>query len=194
MLRTFVDLNGNIQYLPINSDFNIYYSTMIPDPYPNSSIIIKKNPDIIYSDSDSPIKTVTIIPRTNYYTSNSIYDVNNDPELRRITTYMFNKFKDTWLPFSFIKLQKYLKNENGKIEFIKNMSEYDNKVENDDLKIDFILDNVFGKHEMVKFLDKFVRNNNVNWYDLKNKHIDTIKNNLYEKIKNTLKKIVIKKL
>ena len=195
MFRTFVDLNGNIQYFPLTTDLNIYYNNIIPDPYSNSSIFIKKNPDIIYSESDSPLNSITIIPKQTYYASNTIYDVNNDPDLRRrITTYFYNKYIDNWLPFSFIKLQKYLKNENGKIDFIKNMSEYDNKVDNDDLKIDFILDNIFGKHEIVKFLDKFVRNNNVNWYDLKTKHIDRIKNDLYEKIKNLIKKIVIKKL
>ena len=164
MYRTFVDLYGNIQYIPITNDYNMYYNNIIPDPYSNSSIFIQKNPEIIYSDSESLINSITIIPKPMYYSSNTIYDVNNDPDLRRrITTYFYNKFKDTWLPFSFIKLQKYLKNENGKIEFIKNMSDYDSKIENDDLKIDFILDNIFGKHEIVKFLDKFVRNNNVNF-------------------------------
>ena len=201
MLRTFLDIYGNIQYVPFTSGYinynnitDLYYSNIIQDPYSNSSLIIKKNPDIIYTtESESPSNIITVIPRQTYYKTNPTLDVNNDPDLRkRISSYMYNKFKNIWLPFSFIKLQKYLKNENGKIIFIKNMSEYDNnKTENDDLKIEFILDNVFGKHEVVKFLDKFVRNHNVNWYDLKTKHIDKIKNDLYEKIKNHIKKIVL---
>lgn len=204
MLRTYLDINGNVQYAPFSSGYlnyniinDIYYPSIIQDPYSNSSIIVKKNPDIIYTtESESPLNIITVIPRTTYLSSNTTLDVNNDPDLRkRISSTIYDKYKNVWLPFSFIKLQKYLKNENGKIDFIKNMSDYDNnKTDNDDLKIDFILDNVFGKHEVVKFLDKFVRNYNVNWYDLKTKHIDKIKNDLYDKIKNHLKRIVIDKL
>ena len=196
MIRTIINPNGNIEYLPNISNQSLVLNRMpfltpIIDPYSNSSIIITPDPE---SETDS----YTIFPRSIYqpslYNPRSILDVNNDPELRRrITKYFYEKYKNIWLPFSFIKLQKYLKNEEGKINFIKNINEYDAKIVNDDLKIDFILDNILGKHELLKFLDKFVRTYNVNWYDLK-KYTDKIKYELYDKIKNHMKKIVIRKL
>ena len=182
MLRTFIDLNGNIQYIPNTSDYtNSIYANSF---YTNN---------LIQNNLLDPISYYA--PRPIFYTNSSIVDVNDDPDLRKkICRNIYDKYVNVWLPFSFTKLQKYLINTDGDINFIKNMKEYEQEEKIDDLKIDFILNNVFGKHEVVKFLDKFVRNNNVNWYDLKSKHMDSIKEELYNKLKNHMKKIVIEKL
>ena len=208
MFRTFINQNGNIEYIPINSfsqntilqpaSINPYYNPIIQqpiyvnDPYANSSLIITTSED----DNDY---TFSAYAKPIFYNPTS-YDVNNDPELRkRVVRYFFDKYSTTWLPFSFIKLQKYLVSSNGNIEFIKNINDYNketiiekNIIPSD--KIDFIIDNIFGKHEILVFLDKFVRINNVNWYDLKTKYNDKIKSDLYDKLKNHMKKIVIKQL
>ena len=94
---------------------------------------------------------------------------------------------------SFTKLQKYLKNTNGEITFIKTIDDYEKKIVNDDAKVEFILENIFSKHELLVFLDKYVNKNNVNWYDLKTKHLENIKSELYDKLKNHMKKIIMKK-
>jgi hypothetical protein len=202
MFRTFINSNGNIEYIPINSftqnniTINPYYQNIIPepiytnDPYSNSSLII---------NTESDNYSFSAYPKPISYNSSS-YDVNNDPELRKkVVKYFFHVYSTTWLPFSFTKLQKYLTLSNGNISFIKNINEYNKEttVEKNVVpadKLDFIIDNVFGKHELLVFLDKFVRVHNVNWYDLKTKHYDKVKTELYDKLKNHMKKIVIKQL
>ena len=113
--------------------------------------------------------------------------------------YFFHKYSTIWLPFSYIKLQKYLISVDSNINFIKNINDYNKEISIEQKiipseKIDFIIDNIFGKHELLVFLDKFVRINNLNWYDLKTKYSDKIKSDLYDKLKNHMKKIVIKQL
>lgn len=196
MFRTFVDINGNIQYVPNvtypipTPNAGIFEPVYLNDPYSNSSLIITPT----YSDSDDKsIIGYNVFPRTNLYSNSTLSDVNNDPELRKkVVKYLYEKFATVWLPFSFIKLQRYLKNTNGEITFIKTIGDYEKELVNDDKKIEFILENIFSKHELLVFLDKFVNVNNVNWYDLKTKHIEKIKTQLYDKLKNHMKKIVVK--
>jgi hypothetical protein len=208
MLRTFIDINGNIQYSPFGAYTNqineIYRPVIINEPYPNSSLIVTPS----YSNITT---TTTTTPNTNnntnkvvgynvysrpvFYTNNTISDVNNDPELRKnVLRYIYNKFVNAWLPVTFIKLQKYLKNSNGEITFIKTENEYDKHIINDDAKVNFIVDNIFSKHELLVFLDKFVNKYNLNWYDLKTKHIDRLKSELYDKLKNHMRKFVLRNL
>ena len=195
MLRTFVDINGNIQYVPYNAYTNNVNNIYFNDPYSNSSLIISPS----YSDDDksndkSNLIGYNVLPRPIFYTNSLVSDVNNDPELRKkVVRYFFEKFATVWLPFTFTKLQKYLKNTNGEITFIKTIDDYEKEIVNDDKKVDFILENIFSKHELLVFLDKFVNKNNVNWYDLKTKHIEKIKSELYDKLKNHMKKIIMKK-
>ena len=219
MFRTFINQNGNIEYIPINSlsqntalqpvSFNPYYQNIIPqqpfylnDPYANSSLIITTSEEDI-DDQDNQDNQNSLYfsayQKPVFYNPTS-YDVNNDPELRKkVVKHFFHVYSTTWLPFSFTKLQKYLTLSNGNISFIKNINEYNKEttVEKNVVpadKLDFIIDNVFGKHELLVFLDKFVRVHNVNWYDLKTKHYEKVKTELYDKLKNHMKKIVIKQL
>lgn len=192
MLRSFVDINGNIQYVPFGAYSNYTNSVIQPiyvnEPYANSSLVVTPT----FSDDNESITGYNVFPRPIFYTNSRFSDVNNDPELRKkVVRYFFEKFATVWLPYSFLKLQKYLKNSNGEISFIKTIGDYDKEVVNDDAKIEFILENVFSKHELLVFLDKFVNKNGVNWYDLKTKHVEKIKSDLYDKLKNHMKKIVI---
>jgi len=194
MLRSFVDINGNIQYVPFaaysNQMNSVFQPIYVNDPYSNSSLIVTPT----YSDEQKPnITGYNVYQRPIFYTNPTYSDVNNDPELRKkVVRYLFKKFETAWLPYTFIKLQKYLKNTNGEISFIKTFGEYDKEIINDNAKVEFIIENILTKREFLIFLDKFVNKNNANWYDLKNKHIDKIKYELYDKLKNHMKKIVIK--
>ncbi len=205
MLRTFVDIYGNIQYVPFNAYPNQTNTLLQPiiynDPYANSSLIV--SPD--YSDDNSIIgmsipsglqpsvlNGYNVFQRPIFYTNPIKSDVNNDPELRKkIVRFFFEKFANIWLPQSYIKLQRYLKVSNGQVTFIKTVSDYDKELVNDDKKVEFILENIFSKHELLVFLEKFVNRYNVNWYDLKTKHYEKVKSEIYEKLKNHMKKIVM---
>jgi hypothetical protein len=198
MLRTFIDPNGNIQYISpnmFNQNVPMVQPLLYNDPYSNSSLIITSD-----TNENNTINSFSAFPRPIYYNNSTYTDVNNDPELRKkVVRYFYEKYSTTWLPFSFTKLQKYLVSSNGTVSFISNINDYDKESKNENKnvpsdKIDFIIDNVFGKHELLVFLDKFVRNYNVNWYDLKTKHSDKIKSELYDKLKNHMKKIIIKHL
>lgn len=184
MFRTFVDINGNIQYIPHTT-----YNTPLTNVY---QPVYMNNP--YFTEDDNSIPGYNLLPRPMMY-SNTMSDVNNDPELRKkVVRYFYEKFISVWLPFTFIKLQRYLNNTNDEISFIRNIDDYEKKLVNDDRKIDFIIDNIFSKHELLVFLDKFVNKYNANWYDLKTKHAETIKSELYDKLKNHMKKIVLKKI
>ncbi len=194
MLRTFVDIHGNIQYVPFSSyssqTSGILQPVIVNDPYANSSLVI--TPD--YSD-DNSITGYNVFPRPIFYTNSITSDVNNDPELRKkVVRFFYEKFANIWLSQSYIKLQKYLKVSNGEVTFIKSASDYDKEFVNNDKKVEFILENIFSKHELVVFLDKFVNRYNVNWYDLKTKHYEKVKSELYEKLKNHMRKIVMERL
>lgn len=191
MLRTFVDIYGNIQYVPFspysNQPNGILQPVVYNDPYANSSLVI--SPD--YSDDNSVIG-YNVLPRPIFYTNPIKSDVNNDPELRKkIVKFFYEKFANIWLSQSWIKLQRYLKVSNGEVTFIKSVSDYDKELINDEKKIEFILENIFSKHELLVFLEKFVNRYNVNWYDLKTKHYEKVKSELYDKLKNHMKKIVM---
>lgn len=195
MNRTFIDINGNIQYLPdynnLQDIYNLYY---------NKSIFIQPaqvvRPVIISSDYNLPIFTdykLYSLPVISSY--RSYFDVNNDPELRqKVYKYFYEEYKHMWLIYSFTKLVQFFNNVDDKITLVNSLDEYkNNKCEKDAKKYNFILKNIFGKHEMLVFIDKFVRRNNVNWYDLKKMYKDEIKSEIYYKIKNHLKKLVLKK-
>ncbi len=194
MLRTFVDIYGNIQYVPFSAYPNQTNTVIQPiiynDPYANSSLVV--SPD--YSD-DNSIIGYNVFQRPIFYTNPIKSDVNNDPELRKkVVRFFYEKFANIWLPQSYIKLQKYLKVSNGEVTFIKTIGDYEKELINDDKKIQFILDNVFSKHELLVFLEKFVNRNNVNWYDLKTKHYEKVKSEIYDKLKNHMKKIVLERI
>jgi len=198
MLRTFIDPNGSVQYINANL-LNTNQLNMI-NPFSNYSLFLtqnnQNNKDNKDDDNDN-YNSFLAFPRPIFYTNSNLYNVNNDPELRRkVVSYFFEKYSKTWLPFSFSKLQRYLVSSTNGIEFIKNINDYDKEISNNISaeKIDFIIENVFGKHELLIFLDKFVRVHNLNWYDLKTKHSDKIKDDLYSKIKNHMKKITIEHL
>ena len=200
MLRSFIDQNGNIQYFP-NYNLDIPTTTLnyvplspfgLPQPFLNPMYTPTKE---IYTPSYTLYPRPDVFPIGFVSSSRNISDVNNDPELRKkITKYIYEKYKTVWLPFSFIKLQRYLINKDDVITVIKNINEYEQTTSNDNTKINYILDTIFGKHELLVFLDKFISANNANWYDLKSKFLDQIKYDLYNKIKNHMKKIVLNKL
>jgi hypothetical protein len=135
MLRTFINNIGKIEFIPYIPTVN---NVLVPPKNTNSIIF---NSPIV----NSPIQNLPVI-----YTNNNVVNINDNLDLRKQTTaYFYNKLKNSWLSNSYIKLQKYLKNVDGKIEFIKNINDFDKNIKTDYLKIDFIIDNIFGKHQLL---------------------------------------------
>jgi hypothetical protein len=158
-------------------------------PYADNSIIVQHDNGLVTSS------TTLVPPRAVFRTNPTISDVNDDPELRkRMTKYFFHKFKNDWLYQSLTELQKYLEIKDGQVQFVKSIDSYSKTNESSDQKIKFIHEEVFTKHEMLTFLDKYVRKYNVNWYDLKTKHKHDVQDQLQHKIKNHMKKLVLEKL
>ena len=123
-------------------------------------------------------------PRTIIRTQPTIQsDVNNDPDLRRrVVKYFYEKF-EVWLYGSFKDLGNYFSDNNGNIT-AKQSS--DGMTPN---KAKFILKEVITKSTILKILDKYVRRRNVNWFDLKTKHYDSVKDYIRTKVKSHVKKL-----
>ena len=193
MNRTILDSEGKIQYLP-----NYYNLQDMFDLYYNKSIFIHSRPDtssvIVSSDYNLPslydYKLYSLPVISSYKT---YFDVNNDPELRyKVYKFFYQEYKEMWLKYDYTKLVKFFININDEIKMVKSIEEYHNNTnEKDTKKYNFILKNIFGKNEMLVFLDKFVKKNNLKWYDLKRKFEDEIKSGIYYKIKSHIKKLII---
>jgi hypothetical protein len=189
MLRTFIDYNGKIQFMPYNNLQTIYNLYNTPVIYKPTYDTLVTSSDIYTDIYNYKLYSLPII--TSY---NNFFNVNNDPELRkRIYKYFYKKYRDIWLSFSYEKLFKYFIKENDKIIFVKSREEYiNNKITDKKEKKEYILKNIFGKHEMLIFLDRFIRKNNLNWYDVKQNNQNDIKSAIYKKIKNHIEKIIMK--
>ena len=193
MNRTILDSEGKIQYVP-----NYYNLQDMFDLYYNTSLFINARPDtssvIISSDYNLPslydYKLYSLPVISSYKT---YFDVNNDPELRyKVYKFFYQEYKEMWLKYDYTKLVKFFININDEIKMVKSMDEYHNNTnEKDTKKYNFILKNIFGKNEMLVFLDKFVKKNNLKWYDLKRNFEDEIKSGIYYKIKSHIKKLII---
>lgn len=104
-----------------------------------------------------------------------IYEsVNNNPHTKyRIVKYFYYKTLDKWLKDELSSILNYFTYHNGKVEMIKNMSEY-KEVNTDseevmNKKIEYIEKNVLGKYEMAKILLKLVKEDGIMWVDLPRK-------------------------
>jgi hypothetical protein len=134
MLRTYIDSNGKIRFLPYNNVETIY------NIYNDAPIVYKPTYDsVIITSSDyySDMYNYKLYSLPIISSYNNFFNVNDDPDLRkRIFKYFYKKYKEIWLPFSYERLYKYLIKENDKIIFIKSKDEYiknEIKDKNDDL-------------------------------------------------------------
>lgn len=173
MLRTFMS-NGNLQFVyDINTNINPFFDIYDANKRTNDGVLIV-----------DPYYTT---PRPIFRTNQSIDDVNNDPELRkRMTKYFYDKFKTDWVYGSYSALYDYLSVKNGEVKIERSDK---GKSDNDNLKAEFIINEIFSKSDMLDLLDKYVRQNDVNWYDLKTKHKLDVKDYIFKKIKSHMSKL-----
>jgi hypothetical protein len=114
-------------------------------------------------------------------------NINNDPNLRKnMVNYFWNKLIDWFKESSLYK------------KILKNMYVVDNKVKmgidnkpsdinNDTIKIVYILKEIINKKDLYDVLDKFCKINDVNYWDLQELHIKKyVKKYIYNKIKHLI--------
>lgn len=178
MARTVYE-NGELKFLKMYEIF----------PFTPKDLIInnelyKKDPNLYILNTGFQSRPFDPVPAV---------DLNNDPEIRiKMTKYFNDKFK-LWIDKDYRDLHKYLKiQSDGKIRFVKTWDEYVNNEEINNIKTSFITDEIFNKNNMVRFLNKYVEKNNVDWFDLK-KHKDKIKENLFKKLRSHMRKFVLER-
>lgn len=190
-----IPYNGvNQNIFPITPDIAAIYNEDVID---GAIVSLDAYNNPIYASNPLPYGPVLIEPRPIFKTKSYDYTINNDPNLQKtVTGYFFRKLSDSWMHELFADLQRYLDvDSSGEIKFVKNIDEF-KKIDNKhaDQKIKFIIEEVFTKHDMHRFLAKYVETKNVKWYDLKTQHKSDVKKNLHKKLKNHMRKLVLSKL
>tara|TARA_B100000886_G_scaffold339581_1_gene305505 strand:+ start:2499 stop:3323 length:825 start_codon:yes stop_codon:yes gene_type:complete len=128
------------------------------------------------------------------YDLNHYTNVNRDPGLLRSVTKMFyEKTMNKWILSDFEDLLSYLIIKNKNVELVKSEKELEkNKPESDtakvNMKVEFIANYVFTKHDMRSFVKKFAIKANLDLWDLE-KNKKYVKKALYKKIRRRLEKL-----
>ena len=112
---------------------------------------------------------------------------------KEMTEYLLYRILDKWLyTDEMCHLLKYLKINNGKVEYISNENEYiSNKICNDSVdniekKSDFIQENILNLKEMRKLLQRIIEELNYKWYELPHKEnlvVDVVERFLKKSLK-----------
>lgn len=116
-------------------------------------------------------------------------DINNDPNLRKITTEKYyKKAVSNWTKYQFIDLYKYVTIKDGKAVLIKNIDNLD-KYNDDTLNIkhDFIIEHYLTKNDFYILLEKFVNKYRINWWNIED-FLSELRDFIYEKMKKYMKK------
>ncbi|CAH6421433.1 Hypothetical protein KVN_LOCUS263 [uncultured virus] len=160
-------------YNPISSSFS-----------PSISSINLVNPITVTSETyttsiTSPLSVSLspLIPSINLsFTRPSLgfyEDLNQDPKVQRnLTKIYYYKVLDEWLWEDFPEIFGYLTYQNGKVDLINNLNQYDPTASEKDSeqilnkKVDFLGKFFLTKSIMVKILKKFITETNTNWIDL----------------------------
>jgi len=122
-------------------------------------------------------------------------DVNSNYELRRdITEYFFEKLINNWLKYHYIDFYHMLIVSNGQVSLVKDINQISSNTKNDPnenaSKYQFLLINYFAKNDVYKLLDKFIKLNGVNWWDLK--HLSyNIRKFIHSKVVKYMKKQIM---
>ena len=128
------------------------------------------------------------------YELNHYTNVNRDPSLlRSVTKYFYEKTMNKWLLSDFEHLLSYLIIKNKNVALVKSDKELEkNKPDNDtakiNMKVEFIANYVFTKHDMRSFVKKFAIKTNLDLWDLE-KNKKYVKKALYKKIRRRLEKL-----
>ncbi|ARF10827.1 hypothetical protein Hokovirus_3_100 [Hokovirus HKV1] len=178
---------GPVTYSPINPYYNDpFYSPLTDSPIISIDVAVP----VVFSDRF--IKPwVPSVTYPIYY--NKPNDLNQDPVMRKkIVKYFKNIMLDKWLYNESRDILNYLKVNNGKVDFLSNLSEYnprnvdkDSSVDTEN-KIKFIEKYVLSDNTLLRLLSRYVNESTVSWVNLpKNKYYirKLMEEKLYKMIK-----------
>ena len=138
---------------------------------------------------------VAYVPR--YPNILAYQDVNQDRNLiDRTIVHFYDKTVDNWLKYFYLDLYKLINVSGGKASLIKSINEYENNTKGDNhdnaVKYEFLLKTYFNKKDIGDLMNKYRKVNNLNWWDLK-KHSDELRDYMYRKIKQYIRKEIVDK-
>jgi hypothetical protein len=123
--------------------------------------------------------------------------IDTNPEVRKkMLDYYYDLIRDDWLLDELNDVLNYFTYRDGKVNMIKNASEYssNNIVKDTDkiaeAKVEYIEKHIFTEYDLMKILDKFTREVNCKWVDLPKQSFflkQAIKEYLIRDIKKRLK-------
>lgn len=138
-------------------------------------------PQVEYIMNNTLINPVVVYP-----------NVNHDAELQQKTVKYFMNKLNYWLFYSksFSKLFQFLSvNNNMVVLKYQNEKAEVHKLE----KYNYMLTKIITKKEIHRLLKRYVRNNDINWWDLQTKHIEKkVKGYIHHKLLNFLKNNQVK--
>ena len=127
----------------------------------------------------------------------------NDPELRRkVVKHFYKELKEKYFIDKFNKFFQYIIIENDESRLVKTYEEYkknENNYNDSKKKIKFITENIFTKYDLEVLISKLIAKygmlnsddeNNMHWYNSKNRYAGLIKKTMYKKIKYRFEKKV----
>jgi hypothetical protein len=122
-------------------------------------------------------------------------NLNTDSDLRRkVTEYFYDKLKSNWMKYHFLDLYQMIHVKDNTASLISNLSnlESEEKEKHANIKLQFLLNNYLSKNDLYMLLKKFVKINQLNWWDLK-KHSDKVKLFIHHKISKYIKQEISNK-
>lgn len=132
---------------------------------------------------------ITPTPANGFLKARQYFNPNDDPELHKsVIHYFYKKLTDIWLTTSMEKLLRFIKVEGGNPFIVRDYEEYKNNNDrgNQEKKIAYITERIFGKYDLEATLEKLSAEYLLNWYDMKHTHSDFIKQTIYKKLKHRL--------
>ena len=149
----------------------------------------------------SPIISPVLSPR--FGNVRHITDPDSDPELRRkVVKHFYKELKEKYFIDKFNKFFQYIIIENNEPRIVKTYEEYkknENVFTDSNKKIKFITENIFTKYDLEVLISKLIAKygmlnsddeNNMHWYNSKNRYAGLIKKAMYKKIKYRFEKKV----
>jgi hypothetical protein len=122
---------------------------------------------------------------------------NNYYVQRDITKYLLYKTLDKWIFNEFPSVLKYLVVENNTVKLVKNEAEKDkndiskNTAKENELKVDWIEENILGEEEMKEVLKKIMYELGIKFYDLPHREslvMEVVEKYIKKKLRNKIEK------
>ena len=149
----------------------------------------------------TPIISPVLSPR--FGNVRHITDPDSDPKLqKKVVKHFYKELKEKYFIDKFNKFFQYIIIENDEPRLVKTYEEYkknENNYNDSNKKIKFITKNIFSKYDLEVLISKLIAKygmlnsddeNNMHWYNSKNRYAGLIKKAMYKKIKYRLEKKV----